>query len=270
MIPAPISALLKNPMLARTFRTSADWIDLEWWQLNDSLLHAAQFARGALLDVGCGDKPHEHIFRPYIDSYVGVEYGETFSNTKASTHDRKADFLYDGLTLPFEDQSFDTVLSVQVLEHTPNAFEVFAEMARVLRDKGTLILTVPFSGRLHEEPHDYLRFTPHMMRELCARNGLKVKEIRPRGGFWSVLGHKVNSYLGFRVLRMGGLVQALGKVSQEAPITATPRLWTLPVVAPAMVAIAGSARVLDKTLPDPTEMLGFLLIAERDLSASTR
>ena len=270
MIPASINALLKTPALARTFRTTADWIDLEWWALNASLIHAAQFSRGALLDVGCGDKPHEHIFRPYVDSYVGVEYDTTFSATKASTHDRKADVLYDGLTLPFEDRSFDTVLSVQVLEHTPNPFELFAEMARVLRDKGTLILTVPFSGRLHEEPHDYLRFTPHIMRELCKRNGLKVKEIRARGGFWSVLGHKLNSYLGFRVLRMGGLVQALGKVSQEAPMTAAPRLWTLPVVAPTMVAIAGSARVLDRHLPDPTEMLGLLLIAERDDAASAR
>lgn len=272
MITAPLRALLGAPSIARTFRTSADWIDLEWSSLNEILVHAAPNARGSLLDVGCGDKPHEHLFRPYVDSYLGIEYDATFAATKASTHERKADMLYDGVNLPFADQSFDTVLSVQVLEHTPRPFELFAEMSRVLRDKGTLILTVPFSGRLHEEPHDYLRFTPHMMRELCNRNGLKVREIRTRGGFWSVVGHKLNSYLGFRVLRMGALAQTLGKLSQEAPVdkAAKPRLWTLPLVAPAMVTIAGSARLLDRQLPDATEMLGFLLIAERDDRSSTR
>ena len=45
---------------------------------------------------------------------------------------------------------------------------------------------------------------------------------------------------------------------------AKPRLWTLPLVGPAMVTIAGSARLLDRQFPDATEMLGFLLIAERD------
>jgi SAM-dependent methyltransferase len=272
MIPEQIRTLFSAPAVARTFRSGADWIDLEWSSLNAILIHAAQYAKGALLDVGCGDKPHEHIFRPYVDSYLGVEYGTTFAATKAATNARKADVLYDGVNLPFADASFDTVLSVQVLEHTPHPFELFAEMSRVLRDKGRLILTVPFSGRLHEEPHDYLRFTPHMMRELCNRNGLTVKEIRTRGGFWSVVGHKVNSYLGFRVLRMGALAQTLGKLSQEAPVEAgaKPRLWTLPVVAPTMVAIAGAARLLDRQLPDPTEMLGFLLVAERNVGSSTR
>jgi len=53
-------------------------------------------------------------------------------------------------------------------------------------------------------------------------------------------------------------------------VGAKPRLWTLPMVGPAMVAIAASARVMDRQLPDETEMLGFLLIAERDAESSAR
>lgn len=260
-----LRSLVRAAPIAKALRTTADWIDLEWSSLNDILAYAAPHAKGRLLDVGCGDKPHEHLFSPYVESYVGVEYEATFGATKASTSRKKADVFYDGVNLPFESKSFDTVLSVQVLEHTPRPFELFAEMARVLTDGGTMIVTVPFSGRLHEEPHDYLRFTPHMMRELCARSGLTVRELRTRGGFWSVVGHKLNSYLGFRVLRMHGLAQMMGKLSHEAEQggATPPRLWTLPVVGPAMLGIAGSARVLDELLPDATEMLGFLLIAER-------
>jgi SAM-dependent methyltransferase len=266
MITDRLLSALRSPRISATLRATADWIDLEWSTLNELLVYAAPNATGRLLDVGCGDKPHEPIFQPYVDAYVGVEYDATFAATQASRRKRKADVLYDGKRLPFDDGSFDTVLSVQVLEHTPQPFELFAEMARVLRKDGVLILTVPFSGRLHEEPHDYLRFTPHMLRLLCEQNGLRVKELRARGGFWSVVGHKLNSYLGFRVLRMDALAQAMGKLGQEAPAeeSTAPRWWTLPFVAPAMLTVASSARILDKRLPDATEMLGFLLIAEKD------
>lgn len=261
-----LRSLLELRSVAKVLRAAADWIDLEWSSLNEILVYAAPYARGRLLDVGCGNKPHESIFVPFVESYVGVEHEATFAATAAASQARKADVLYDGIHLPFEDKSFDTVVSVQVLEHTPRPVELFAEMVRVLRNSGILIVTVPFSGRLHEEPHDYFRFTPHILRDLCKRNGLKIKEIRTRGGLWSVIGHKVNSYLGFRVLRMDALAQMMGKLSQEAPVDQAlgPRFWTLPVVAPAMAAIAASARLLDRVLVDPTEMLGFLLIAERE------
>jgi SAM-dependent methyltransferase len=138
----------------RTFRAASDWIDLQW-SLNDAALRAiAPRARGRLLDVGCGDKPYEGIFRPYVTEYIGVEHEATFAETSADSHAVRPDVLYDGQRLPFEDKSFDTVLNVQVLEHTPHPGALVKEMGRVLKNDGVLILTAPFSFRLHEEPHD--------------------------------------------------------------------------------------------------------------------
>jgi SAM-dependent methyltransferase len=214
--------------------------------------------------VGCGDKPYEDIFRPFVDSYLGIEHEATYSVTNASARPVKADVLYDGKRMPFEDKTFDTVLSVQVLEHTPQPGELFSEMARVLRDEGILILSVPFSFRLHEEPHDYLRFTPHYVRELCRSTGLVVEEVIPRGSLWSVVAHKLNSYFGLHVAQIGGVAQMMGKLSHEQSNSLDARLWTLPVVAPAMLALALGARVLDRVMPDPTEMLGFFAIARRE------
>ena len=37
-------------------------------------LRLAPRARGRLLDVGCADKPYEAWFRPYVTSYIGIEY----------------------------------------------------------------------------------------------------------------------------------------------------------------------------------------------------
>jgi len=255
-----LGTLLRLPPVARGARAASDWVDLQLVHVVASLARLAPRARGRLLDVGCGDKPYEHLFTPYVSAYVGVEHEATFGATSASARD-KADVRYSGARMPFDDATFDTVLSVQVLEHTPDPQALVSEMARVLRPGGLLILSAPFSFRLHEEPHDYLRFSPHGLRLLCERAGLIIEEIAPHGNLWSLLGHKLNSYLALRVARIGGVAQAMGKLGHETATARGPRLWTLPAVVPSMFAVSAGARILDRFAPDPTETLGFTLVA---------
>jgi SAM-dependent methyltransferase len=257
-----LQTLLALPPARRAARLASDWVDLQLTHVVDSLARVAPRAHGRLLDVGCGDKPYEHLFRPFVSEYLGVEHEATFAETSATTH-RKADVLYDGTRLPFDDQSFDTVLSVQVLEHTPDPQALLTDMARVLRADGLMILSAPFSFRLHEEPHDYFRFSPHGLRVLCERAGLEIEEIHPHGNLWSLLGHKLNTFLALQIAQIGGVAQSMGKLGHEAPTRSGARLWTLPLVVPSMLAIATGARVLDRALPDPTETLGFTFTARR-------
>ena len=266
---APTSAAraLVEAEARKWLRRTSDWVDLQLSLILDSLRKVAPLAHGRLLDVGCGDKPYEAIFRPHVTEYVGVEHEGTFGLTSAAepgpgaSGRRGPDVLYSGERLPFPDRSFDTVLNVQVLEHTPRPAELVREMARVLKDDGLLILMAPFQFRLHEEPHDYFRYSPHGLRELCARAGLEITQIEQQGSLWSLMGHKLNSYLAFRVAQMGGMAQGMGKLGHEKATVARPRYWTLPWVAPSMVAVAFGARVLDRVLFDPEETLGFLVLA---------
>jgi SAM-dependent methyltransferase len=241
----------------------ADWPDIQLMQLRKALRRQARQARGRLLDVGCGNRPFEPLFRPYVDEYVGLEHAAAFAKTSASLDGQGPDFVYDGGRMPFEDASFDTVLSIQVLEHTADPGVLITEMARVLRPGGVLLLTAPFSYRLHEEPHDYFRYTPHGLRHLCEQANLTVREVEPFGGLFQLLGHKLNAYLAFRVARLDRLGQQMGRLTHEAPALESMRLAAVPLVVPALFAIAGSARLLDAMLPDPTETLGFALVADR-------
>src|SRR5689334_10829293 len=159
---------------AKAARRLSDWVDLEGSSLMKLLTDLAPRAKGQLLDVGCGQKPYEQVFRPFVDAYIGVEYADTFQKTNSSSTGGKPDFVYDGKTLPFESKSFDTILSIQVLEHTPSPGPLVTEMARVMKDDGLMILTAPFSFRLHEEPDDFYRYSPHALRFLCQDAGLEV------------------------------------------------------------------------------------------------
>jgi SAM-dependent methyltransferase len=252
---------LESGPLRRAVRRTADWVDLQYSLLLAQIAMAAPRARGRLLDVGCGDKPYEATFRPFVSEYVGIEHEAVFATTNASSSARRPDLYYDGDRLPFGDRSFDTVLSIQVLEHTPRPQALLREMARVLRADGLLILSAPFSGRLHEEPYDFFRYTPHGLRAMCEEAGLEVTEVHGQGNIWSVIGHKLNSFLALKVAAAQGLAVQLGKHAHDVAPATRGRLWTLPLVGPAMIAIAAGARVLDRVAADDTEALSYMIFA---------
>jgi SAM-dependent methyltransferase len=243
-------------------KRASNWVDLQWSLLVEGLEAVAPMAHGRMLDVGCGEKPYEAFFRPYVTEYVGVEHAATFEQTTASTR-TVADVLYDGHTLPFPDGSFDTVMSIQVLEHTPDPQRLVDEMGRVLSAGGTLILTAPFSFRLHEEPHDYFRYSPHGLRVLIEHAGLEATEVRAQGGLFTVLAHKLNVFMAFRLGRLERVAQGIGKHGHESPSATRPRYWALPAILPAIVVMSAGARVLDRAMPEPTESLGFLVLARK-------
>ena len=63
--------------------------------------------------------------------------------------------------LPFADDSFEVVVSTEMLEHDPAPWASLAEMGRVLRPGGHLLLTARGNGfGEHHEPDDFFRYMP--------------------------------------------------------------------------------------------------------------
>jgi SAM-dependent methyltransferase len=71
--------------------------------------------------------------------------------------------------LPFGDAEFDVVLRCSVLEHLEDPRKAIAEMMRVLKPKGRIIVSVPFLFPLHDAPGDYWRFTKYGLRSLFSQ-----------------------------------------------------------------------------------------------------
>lgn len=134
-------------------------------------------ASGLLLDLGCGNVPLYDIYKDLITDNICVDW----KNTLHKNH--YIDYEFDlNEYIPLEDNKFDTILCTDVLEHIANPGLLINEIARLLRPNGKLILTVPFFYWLHEEPHDYFRYTKYSLQKYCINSGLNVLELKPYGG----------------------------------------------------------------------------------------
>lgn len=161
--------------------------------LHQAMCDCANQLDGRLLDVGCGSKPYRSLFK--VTEYVGLDIDSPVSRQRGV-----ADVFYSGQDFPFEAQSFDAVLCNQVLEHVFNPDEFLAEIERVLRPGGKLLLTVPFVWDEHEQPWDYARYSSFGLKALLEKQGFRIVSHRKLRADVSVLFQLANAYL-FKITR---------------------------------------------------------------------
>ena len=135
------------------------------------------YASGDLLDLGCGNKPYEEWYNKNTKTQTGCDVMQSDKN--------RVDVICLATDLKFEDNKFDTVLATQVLEHVYDHHSMIKESFRVLRPGGNMILTVPFTWELHEEPFDFFRLTKHGLKELFEEAGFEIVYIKANGGKWA-------------------------------------------------------------------------------------
>lgn len=142
----------------------------------DLLLRNSQYIKGSLLDAGCGEKPYSLIYDELTETSIGcdVEY---------CVHDQTAVDVFATLDkLPFQNNTFDTVLCTNVLEHVAENERAFGELSRVLKSNGYMILSVPFLYPTHEIPHDFYRYSFYGLKYQLEKNELDILNAVPWGG----------------------------------------------------------------------------------------
>ena len=155
---------------------------------------------GKTLDVGCGTKPYEKYFN--CSEYVGLEI-ETTLNKEL----KNADYFYDGKTFPFKNEEFDSIVTNQVLEHVFNPVEFLAEINRVLKKDGKLLLTVPFVWDEHEQPYDYARYSSFGLKSLLEKHGFKIINHQKSVNDFRVIMQLINAYIYKKIYRIPILKQ---------------------------------------------------------------
>lgn len=133
--------------------------------------YTAEFCRGKTLDVGCangfstdtmikhlkslgitdvefqGIEPTNWAFKKAVETYPNIKFHKTL-----------------GENLPFEDNSFDTILLSEVIEHCLNPDILVKELVRVSRDR--IIISTPNGP--HPDPDHVRAYSPLTLSKLMA------------------------------------------------------------------------------------------------------
>lgn len=142
---------------------------------------------GRVLDVGCGHGPYRHLLAAAAGSYESLDVRKILEDQT---------YVADVQAMPeVPADRYDAVLCSEVLEHVPAPSRALAEIHRVLRPDGVLVLTVPYLSRLHDEPHDYYRYTRHGLHHLLADAGFREIELARLGSVFSFAGHQFATVL---------------------------------------------------------------------------
>lgn len=101
-----------------------------------------------LLDLGCASGHDTAWFSLKVKSTFGLDYCQDAVEEARRAYPHMQFFRGTATSLPFEDNFFDVVPFIEVLEHLPQQDEIPAigEIHRVLKPGGALILSTPHKG----------------------------------------------------------------------------------------------------------------------------
>ncbi len=141
------------------------------------------WARGAgrVLDVGCGSS----LIVQSLNNVTGMDYN--YAKLRFLCRHEIPLVNASAFALPFKDGSFDCVISQEVIGHLPYDESLFAEMRRVLRTGGRLILGTPdystIGWRIIEPLYGFVMPGGYKDEHITHYSQEELREILPRHGF---------------------------------------------------------------------------------------
>lgn len=170
-----------------------------------------------VLDIGCGFGWFEAVaLTRGVRSIVGLEPDErALELPRSSIEDDRARFVAgSGIDLPFDANSFDSVVSWEVIEHLPENSEgrYFREIIRVLRPRGAFYMSTPYAAVVSKvtDPAwwliDHRHYTTGDLVCFAKAAGLAPATVQIRGRWWQVA-YALNLYFSKWVLRRGLLFE---------------------------------------------------------------
>ncbi len=141
-------------------------------------------AESSVLDAGAGEAHHKKYFPNLNYIAVDLAVGDVAWNYK------KLNVIADISSMPFSSGSFDAVINIVTMEHVCEPVSVIAELARVTKPTGVLLLVAPMEWEEHQQPYDFFRYTRYGLTYLLKSAGYEVLSVEPCGGIFRVLSRR--------------------------------------------------------------------------------
>ena len=145
------------------------------------------------LDIGCGDGMHLEWLRGYVSELYASDYNITRLVRAQSLNQARCVFMADVTNYPVKDNAFDIIFFNHVIEHIPDDVTALAEVHRILKPGGLLVLGTPNEGvwfwqlayRLQPRMmrlSDHVQFyTAESLTAKCCAAGFSVREVKHMG-----------------------------------------------------------------------------------------
>lgn len=170
----------------------------------------AQLSEGKCLDIGFAHNPN-----PFLKNPIGVDI-QNISKPPNYKETHIIDLNIENL--PFPNNSFDTVLAGDVIEHLENPSRMLMEMNRVLKHHGKMLLSTPHATYWWTVLHTW--FFQKIVND---------PDIGEHLNNWTILDMKRLLKLnGFRVVKIWGTECEIPKLGIKIPVTHFPLLgWVV-------------------------------------------
>ncbi len=161
--------------------------------LEQELNPVLKYLKGRVLNAGCGARDIS-------------EFLTSNGATEVEACDRRSPIpgaiICDLVSVPRQDEYYDSILCNAVLEHVQFPDETMREFYRLLKPDGSLVVSIPFLQPFHPEP-DFRRYSREGMLELARVHNFEVVELLPVHTIaqtitwiaWSYLGEKRSRWM---------------------------------------------------------------------------
>lgn len=156
---------------------------------------------GKILDVGAGEMPFKNLAVKLGFDYRSHDF-EKYSGNSESPGLQNKDWLNSGHDLVCDimeipEDSYELIIITEVLEHVPDPAAAMAKISKLLAPDGKILITVPFSSRMHQSPFWFSSgLSPFWFFHHAKLNELEVSDCILLGNFYDVMIQEVKLFFG--------------------------------------------------------------------------
>jgi SAM-dependent methyltransferase len=170
-----------------TYQVEAELERRHWWFRGRRRILGDLLARlepplpptARVLDVGCGTGANGPVLATRGALAIGIDASPVPLGLGRSQGSHTARLRGDAARLPFEDDSFDLVVALDVLEHLDDDLAAARELRRVLRPGGAAVVFVPalpiLWGLQDEVSHHRRRYRRPQLESVVSGAGLQIQ-----------------------------------------------------------------------------------------------